>query len=903
MTLRSAGVLLLGLLAAIGWSCGKEDSTPAYRIVDRWLEEPETLFGGSAISEERVAFDWSFETEEDLGPWRMDTAADRLEIANRRLHVRSSKRFRMIRTESIQAADLDVIELRLGGLRGARTVLEWRRMEGEKAVPGGRISISAREGMGRNPRTYRFEVAEDPEWRGEIVDLTLIPTTATEQDVSVWGLTGLGYELIPDRLTSAVGRSWKFEIEGEVRTCALGLPGIPQSRRVDLPTNARLRFGYGIPGSVRQPVTFRVEVTGTNGNVALFESTLEPEDATGWHEGTVDLSSLSGKEVEIQLSTSTPETLDPLSGIPVWAHPEVQALDREPRPPNVVLVSLDTLRADHMSLYGHSRPTTPLLDAWAGQRAVTFETVTVAAPWTLPSHVSMLSGLDALSHGVNYARPVPASLDLLAEHLRSAGYVTQGITEGGYLHPRFSLTQGFDRYRHEVPGVNYEDRMEAGMDRALAWLDDHADSAPFFLFFHTYEIHDPYVGRQPWYRQFGGAEETPPMVATRSIAEEEADGYRSRREHVLRVPGQADEVLPPGDAGIELVERLYDSSIAYADSQLHRLLEALDRLGVADDTLVVITSDHGEALGAHGFAGHGHLYDDNLLVPMVVAFPDGRGAGSRIDSPVRSVDILPTVLEVLGRDPDPGLDGRSLTALLDGSGAGFPQEAWTYNALSNHGTAVRVGQRWKYVFQDVPWPPTEIRDELYSPRDDEAEEVNLAHRPERRDDRNALLQRVSERLRSEKKGLRIDFRNGTDANVGGVLFGSFLKKNSVKTPDVKTPVLWKPGRIHFTIPAGQRYSLFVQDIVSDSVDLRLSTWSGSPAGHTFDLDDLAATPQGFAWSSDAFTPAPLAANGNLEGDTGLVFHWSGNRDVETADPSEEDVELRRRLEALGYIGG
>ena len=165
---------------------------------------------------------------------------------------------------------------------------------------------------------------------------------------------------------------------------------------------------------------------------------------------------------------------------------------------------MDDLRADHLSLYGYRKVTSPNIDSWAGHHGVTFSNVVAASPWTLPSHVSLLSGLDALSHGVNFPQDA-AGKDVLflAEALREAGYRTGAVTGGGFLRPEYGFHQGFDRFRWWPGEIGHPDELDDGLDTALRWIETWADG-PFFLFFHTYEVHSPFHRREPHFERLGG---------------------------------------------------------------------------------------------------------------------------------------------------------------------------------------------------------------------------------------------------------------------------------------------------------------------------------------------------------------------------------------------------------------
>jgi len=314
----------------------------------------------------------------------------------------------------------------------------------------------------------------------------------------------------------------------------------------------------------------------------------------------------------------------------------------------IVLVGFDTLRADGLSSYGNPRPTSPHLDALALD-GVLFENAVSNASWTLPGFVAILSG--------EYPSARVFRGGLLrsgAERLREAGYRTAAFTEGGYVSRRFDLDRGFETFWEETAPVLHQPGPEVGIAKTFGlardWLRAHADE-PFFLFVHTYEPHVPY-------QRLEFAEGLDAGVL---------GGPYDRKQNGRVLAGE----LPAGAVERAWVRALYDGGVAAADRELGGLLAELDSLGAADRTLVVVTSDHGEQLGEHvprqlGLHGQS-LWDTVLHVPLVVRDPRRTDGGQRVTTQVRTVDIMPTILDLAGVPPQRGLDGRSLVPVMDGA--------------------------------------------------------------------------------------------------------------------------------------------------------------------------------------------------------------------------------------------
>ncbi|MBN2475881.1 MAG: sulfatase-like hydrolase/transferase, partial [Pirellulales bacterium] len=345
--------------------------------------------------------------------------------------------------------------------------------------------------------------------------------------------------------------------------------------------------------------------------------------------------------------------------------------------PNVLLVSIDTCRADHLSCYGYKRPTTPNVDAVAHDGAM-FKTAISPVPLTTPAHSSMLTGVYPPTHGVRlntYDRLADSNVTL-AEILREAGYQTAAFVGAFPLDSRFGLNQGFDtfdgRFAEDENKVIFSHRAGEKVNRpALAWLDDHA-TRPFFLFLHYFDPHLPYEPHPP---------HTSPY---------------------------ADDP--------------YAGEIAYVDHCIGRVLDRLRVLGAYDNTLVIITADHGESLGEHGEADHGFfVYQCTLHVPLVIRMPHYR-KGVQVEGNVSLVDIVPTVLDLLGLKAHGKVEGMSLRAALEGGPVPDGQRAiygeslyaGTFGCSPLHSI---IEGPWKYILAP--------RAELYDLTEDPGERANV----------------------------------------------------------------------------------------------------------------------------------------------------------------------------------
>lgn len=361
------------------------------------------------------------------------------------------------------------------------------------------------------------------------------------------------------------------------------------------------------------------------------------------------------------------------------------------RPSTIVLISLDTLRPDRLGVYGGRPEVSPVLDALA-QESVVFDTALAPAPWTLPSHMTMLTGLDPIAHGVrNDNAKLSPNATTLATRLADAGYSTGAFTDGGFVSGRYGFDRGFDTFddKRSADGPNGFPRL---MPDALDWLTNQG-SDDVFLFLHTFDAHTPY-------------DEVSPEILERFRSRPvEADPRDAEMHNLGFLHKQA-------KMGVKSYPRLgdllndYDAGIHEADLYLGQLFDTLRNEGRWDDALIIVTSDHGESFLDHGLhVGHGLLLNDSeLLVPLIMRLPGGEGAGQRFDELVGLVDIPRTVLELTGVKGDQDLQGESLLGLVKGFARSVDSLlGWSQNMRS----FTWVSDDYKYI-SPVGLPPMMI---------------------------------------------------------------------------------------------------------------------------------------------------------------------------------------------------
>jgi arylsulfatase A-like enzyme len=336
-----------------------------------------------------------------------------------------------------------------------------------------------------------------------------------------------------------------------------------------------------------------------------------------------------------------------------------QAADRERAPVDrVVLITIDTLRADHVAAYGGPVPT-PAIDRLAAEGVLVEQAFTSIAS-TGPAHASLMTGLHPWRHGtLRNAVPIDPRIPTLAEAAADRGLATAGFVSSFILSRRFGFHQGFETFVFE-PSQEYEwhqkrherfwTRGQATTRAAMDWITAHADG-PFFAWVHYFDPHWPY---QP-----------PP-------------GYSRPLHEPVDLTGK----FLPGDQLIVNTEddlrdriRAYRGEVAYTDAQVGTLVERLRLLGILDRTAVILTADHGEGLGDHAIMEHGlHLYEELVRVPLVIRAP-GLPAGRRLSGAAQLEDLQPTILALIGAEVDGSLDGKNLLPWLRGEVASSPREA------------------------------------------------------------------------------------------------------------------------------------------------------------------------------------------------------------------------------------
>ncbi len=501
---------------------------------------------------------------------------------------------------------------------------------------------------------------------------------------------------------------------------------IPEEPRVDVAVGVASFDDAPLPA----PVEFRILVDAGRGEEVAFQETVRRRFANRWFEPAIDLSPWAGKSSRVVFETRFQETeftRPDDSGqafLAAWANPVLRGAAASK--PDLILISIDCLRADHVGVYGYGRETTPVLDAFA-KDGVVFEDAVSVSSWTLPTHMSMLTGLLPTEHGLRHDQKRFSSVSYLPEILARNGYETVGIASSLLLTPTFGFDEGFDRYHAlvDVPAASL-------VDTAIREIE-LADGRSQFLFLHLFDAHWPYQPRPELLTRFGPRPKDISDLLKKVI----------------------DRRPPSGPEEVEGLKSLYDAEIFDVDREIGRLFQALKEAGRYDGALIVVTADHGEGFYEHGFWQHSEvIYSEVTQVPLIVKWPGNspRGRESRV---VDQLHLFPTILAAASLEtphPRRGLaSGEEAEALTE----------ITWEGNEGKGPAMKIAIRkgsLKYVatfeggVADPEFVSRLVREEIYDRSHDPGETKNLLGERDTasfRSDARAFLEEVRTRRASD----------------------------------------------------------------------------------------------------------------------------------------------------------
>jgi arylsulfatase A-like enzyme len=510
---------------------------------------------------------------------------------------------------------------------------------------------------------------------------------------------------------------------GGPRDAVVAPPPAQLRFRLDVPPDAVLHFSAGVEGERRRDtsrggVEFRVVVDGKE----AFADTLNPaytRHDRRWVDAAVDLQPWGGRTVDVTLETRAEDPGRPLAGTAGWSHVRMLRKERVVRQrandgPNVLLVLVDTLRADRLGIYGAGSGTSAALDRFAA-RGLVFDVAVAQSSWTMPSVASIFTGLHPRSHGAVGPDVQDATGDAggtlladdvvtLAELAQEAGVSTVGVSSNMLVSRGTNLAQGFETFVELPYDPKQKDHAPASaVNRAfLDWLR-RARDVRFLAYLHYMDVHGPY---------WPPANRPAPPAGMRSDL---AVGFIQDFARKMN----AGELPPPPPAHVEYLRALYDEDIRGWDKEFGLLIRDLAAQGVLDHTVVVVVADHGEEFLEHGNLTHGgHLYEESVHVPLVIVGP-GVAPGRRSDI-AQGIDLLPTISGLLGLSVPRGLSGRDVLTTHTADGVVSEIVSGFGGDGAGSGTVALRTARWKLI--RPPGPALE----LYDLATDPGEHTNVA---------------------------------------------------------------------------------------------------------------------------------------------------------------------------------
>jgi arylsulfatase A-like enzyme len=743
---------LLGLLLA-GAACAPRDQgPPAVRLVDAY--RPENLEGQVAAPLPQRT-EWRFDRAAPGATCDCEIGPGIAAVATKAgvLSGRATSPFPILRFYRVPAAgDVDTVhsvEIRAWAEAGGRLAIGFREYaevdlarEVEKAqeVPW-RMNLPLIPG--RETRTYTIPLRvsiKSSDARNLLVRPTDVKGTR-------FGIESVRLVFRREHLASiASGRSWQGLSE-VYRESLVSRAGESLRFRLRLPSRPWLDLAVGSlgPEAATFEVAWRAPDRGSPETVVVQKTVTTPHR---WQDASADLAALAGREVELSLRVRASEA----GVLGIWGAPVVRRLGAAPPrrtaargsgdpPQGVILILSESLRRDHLELYGYRRETMPNLTRRVRAEGTLVRNCVTQATWTKVSVPSLLTSLYASSHGVkDFADRLPAAATTLAEVYREAGHATLSLSSILFTGQYSNLHQGFEEV-HEfgsLPDRESSKTAKVYVERLRSWMRAHRE-VPFFVFLHVADPHDPYRPPPPYDTLWSDPACAHHDLDARRVAQSTADPLLAR----VGMPTAADIAAAGLDpqSYVACERNWYDGAIRGMDAELEKLFEEVRSLGLDGKVLVVFTSDHGDEFLEHGRMFHGQsVYGELTDAPLVFLTPGRRPRTASVDETVQSIDVMPTLLELSRLPAPPGLQGRSLLPLLDPKAAGG--EPWAERpavsekaAVTDPGTpppretesyALRSGPR-KLVFNPQRYE-SQPEHELFDPLQDPLDQKDMAPR-------------------------------------------------------------------------------------------------------------------------------------------------------------------------------
>jgi arylsulfatase A-like enzyme len=439
------------------------------------------------------------------------------------------------------------------------------------------------------------------------------------------------------------------------------------------PSDSRFLFDFGAD----KGATFKVTAQAEGEEVKELWTGVAKNE---WQEATVDLSAYAGKATRLSLISEGEE------GVAGWGEPEIMlakapepAMKEGKGPKNVMLIVMDTNRADSFEVFNPgNKVKTPAFDAFAANSLV-FENAYNQENWTKPSVATTLSGTYPDTHQTKKdSSALPEGVELISERLKGEGFTTAGFVANGYISEKFGFEKGWDTFKNYIR-LSKPSQAEKVYGDSLAWLKENKDKEKYFLYIQTIDPHVPYRHKGEATAQYYEGNYSGALGQSISAEKQIALGKQA-----------------PNAADLKWLKAMYYGETTHHDTEMGKFFDELKTMGVLDDTIIIITNDHGEELGEHNKFGHGHsLYEELLRAPMVIHYPALIKPTVLTDEVAENVDLAPTIVDVLGLKPMAKADGMSLLPLMKGEPVQRPYYAMSEFMESRR--AIRVGS-WKMIW-------------------------------------------------------------------------------------------------------------------------------------------------------------------------------------------------------------
>ncbi|MDH5406262.1 MAG: sulfatase [Candidatus Aminicenantes bacterium] len=689
--------LLLAVGAALLFTAcqSRTITTVPYRFIDYYKPSIEQL---AQKKKTEIVQSFKFDNNNDLEGWIPANDIKDVEVKNGILRMRATGIDPyMIKPINIDSSRITAIFIRMKVSMGNMAYLYWKNDQ----FPT--FSLKTAYLLEFIPddkfHDYYIFVEDIANWTGRLKILRLDPTNE-ESVIEIDEILLLNIPFIRRILIEKdIKKLTKGAINNESRNIILAFPPHKVSQKVNVPEDAVFCFGYGVLknawGGEGDGVQFYVKAVDKKGKEhILFSDYIDPKHYKThrrWFDHSIDLSQFKGQEIALVLETqgSYPPK-EPYNRPPdlrydyaVWSNPTVYSPGYNDKRPNIILIVLDTLRADALSCYGNFRKTSPHIDELAERpQSVIFKNAFSTSPWTTPSHASLFTSkhlwLDVDVEG----KYLPENETTLAEVLYESGYNTAAFTGGVWVTHQLGFDKGFNIYSD----TSMWGKIEEVYQETINWLEKNRQTR-FFLFFHTYETHAPYTrdsfakdldyGRIPadHRRHFSSDKKTMRIIETASEKEK------------------------------QYIRALYDGGVLYADRYLGLLFDKLKEFGLLKNTIIIITSDHGEEFWEHYdiAATHGHsLFNELLHVPLIIYAPVLKVKKKTVEDKASLIDVFPTLLDLAGIEPydRAKIMGTSLLPLIEGKER--QKSNIIFSELKSKVSKIRlqsiITDRYKYIY-------------------------------------------------------------------------------------------------------------------------------------------------------------------------------------------------------------